>query len=87
MWQEKSCTRETPNLLTNADSNTNIWVSAGVQKVADSNNKNFPPPTLPQGEFESKFLTTPTEEPKLNHWVITILHQLVIPFEPSSRCI
>ena len=40
-----------------------------------------------KGEIESNFLTTPTEEPKLNHWVNTTLNQLVIQFEPSSRCI
>ena len=38
-------------------------------------------------EFESNLLTTATEEPKLNHWVNTTLNQLVIQFEPSSRCI
>ena len=32
-------------------------------------------------------LTTPTEEPKLNHWVNTTLNQLVIQFKPSNRCI
>ena len=40
-----------------------------------------------KGEIESNFLTTPTEEPKLNHWVNTTLNQLVIQFEPSNRCI
>ena len=33
-------------------------------------------------EFESNFLTTPTEKSKLNHWVNTQLNQLVIQFEP-----
>ena len=37
-------------------------------------------------EFESNFLTTPTEEPKFNHWVYTQLNQLVIQFEPFNRC-
>ena len=40
-----------------------------------------------KGEIESNFLTTLTDEPKLNHWVKTILNQLVIQFEPSKRCI
>ena len=40
-----------------------------------------------KGEIESNFLTTPTEEPKLNHWVNTTLNQLVIQFEPSNMCI
>ena len=40
-----------------------------------------------KGEIESNFLTTPTEEPKLNHWVNTTLNQLVIQFELSNRCI
>ena len=31
-----------------------------------------------KGEIESMFLTTATEEPKLNHWVNTPLNQLVI---------
>ena len=37
-------------------------------------------------EFESNFLTTPMEEPKLNHWVNTQVNQLVIQFEPFKRC-
>ena len=37
-------------------------------------------------EFESNFVTTPTEEPKMNHWVNTKLNQLVIQFEPFLRC-
>ena len=32
---KKSCTQETQNLLTNADSSNDIFVSAGVQKGAD----------------------------------------------------
>ena len=36
-----------------------------------------------KGEIKSNFLTTPTHEPKLNHWVNTIL----IQFKPWSRCI
>ena len=35
-------------------------------------------------EIESNFLTTTIEEPTLNHWVHTILNQLVIQFEPSQ---
>ena len=38
-----------------------------------------------KGEIENKFLTTPTEEPKLNHWVDTTLNQEVIKFKPSSK--
>ena len=38
-------------------------------------------------EFERQFLTTPTEEPKLNHWVNNTLNKIVIQFKPSSRCI
>ena len=34
--KKKSRIQETPNLLTNADSSTNIFVSAGVKKGADS---------------------------------------------------
>ena len=37
-------------------------------------------------EFESNFITTPTEEPKLNHWVYTQWNQLVVQFKPSNRC-
>ena len=40
-----------------------------------------------KGEIESKFLPTLTDKPKLNHWVNTILNQLVIQFRLSSRCI
>ena len=40
-----------------------------------------------KGEIESNFLTTLTDEPKLNHWVNTIFNKLVIQVEPSSRCI
>ena len=40
-----------------------------------------------KGEIKSNFLTTLTDKPKLNHWVNTILTQLVIQFEPSSWCI
>ena len=40
-----------------------------------------------KGEIESNFLTTLTDEPKLNHKVKTILNQIVIQFEPSKRCI
>ena len=39
-----------------------------------------------QSEFKSYFLTTPTEEPKLKHWVNTTLNQLVIQFEPVTKC-
>ena len=31
-----------------------------------------------KGEIESNFLTTLNDEPKLNHWVNTILKQIVI---------
>ena len=34
--EEKSRIRETPNLLTDADSSTNIFVSAGVKKGTNS---------------------------------------------------
>ena len=37
-----------------------------------------------KGEIESNFLTTLTNEPKLNHWVKTILNQIVIKFEPPK---
>ena len=40
-----------------------------------------------KGEIESNFLTTLTDEPKLNPWVKTIMNQIVIQFEPSWRCI
>ena len=40
-----------------------------------------------KSEFESNFICTLTEEPKLKHWVNTKLNQLVIQVEPSSRCI
>ena len=40
-----------------------------------------------KGEIESNFLTTLNDKPKLNHWVKTILKQIVIQFEPSRRCI
>ena len=33
---------------------------------------------ITKGEIESNLLTIPTEEAKLNHWVNTTLHQLVI---------
>ena len=33
---QKSCTQETPNLSTDADSSTNIFVSAGIKEGADS---------------------------------------------------
>ena len=36
-----------------------------------------------KSDIESNFSTTPTEEPKLNHWVNTTLNQLVIQFELS----
>ena len=31
-----------------------------------------------KGEFKNNFLTTPTKEPKLNHWVNPTLNQFVI---------
>ena len=34
---------------------------------------------------KSNFLTTLTDQPKLNHWVNNIFNQLVIQFEPSNR--
>ena len=37
-------------------------------------------------EFEKTFLTTPTEKPKLNHWVNTKFNQLVTQFETLNRC-
>ena len=39
-----------------------------------------------KGEIESKFVSTPTEEHKLNRRVNTTLNQLVIQCEPFSRC-
>ena len=47
--------RETPNLLADADSSTNIFVSAGIKKVADSRHRRR---RLPKG-FLAK-----TKEPK-----------------------
>ena len=38
-------------------------------------------------EYKSNFLTTPSEEPKLNHWVNITLNQPLIQFELSNRCI
>ena len=47
---KKSRIRETQNLLSDADSRTNIFVSAGVKKGADNfflaKEKKSPPPTL-----------------------------------------
>ena len=37
-----------------------------------------------KGEIERNFLTTLTDEQKFNHWVKTILNQIVIQFEPSE---
>ena len=42
---------------------------------------------ITKGEIESNFLTTPSEDLKLNHSVNTTLNQLAIQFERSSRCI
>ena len=42
---------------------------------------------ITKGEIEINFITTLNDEPKLNHWVNTILKQIVIPGEPSRRCI
>ena len=42
---------------------------------------------LTKGEIESNFLTILTDEPKLNHWVKTIMNQLGIQFETPWRCI
>ena len=40
-----------------------------------------------KGEIESNFFTRLTDKPKLNHWVKSILNQIVIQFEPSPGCI
>ena len=42
---------------------------------------------IKKGEIGSNFLTTLTDKPKFNYWVNTNLNQLVIQFEPLSRCI
>ena len=40
-----------------------------------------------KSEIKSNFLTTLTDDPKLNHWFKTILNQIVIQFERSKCCI
>ena len=40
-----------------------------------------------KGEIKINFLTTLTDKHNLNHWVNTILNQIVIQFGPSNRCI
>ena len=45
MLIKKSHIRETPNLSTDADSSTNIFVSAGIKKGADSILFAPPPPS------------------------------------------
>ena len=47
--KKKSRTRETPNLSTDADSSTNIFVSAGVKKGADSIRRRCRCRRLPRG--------------------------------------
>ena len=59
-----------------------------IQRMLESINLSATNGTfITKGEIESKFLTTLTDEPKLNHWVKTISNQIVIQFEPSRRCI
>ena len=67
--------------------NTNLY-QVIIQRELESinlsaTNGNF----VTKGEIESNFLTTLTDEPKLNHWVKTMLNQIVIQFEISRRCI
>ena len=52
----KTCMRETPNLSTNADSSTNIFVSAGVKKGAPPLASLSPvlPAAVPKGLFSNK---------------------------------
>ena len=64
------------------------WKQVIIEKELESINLSATNGTfVTKGEIESNFLTTLTDEPKLNHWVNTIFNQLVIQFEPSSRCI
>ena len=59
-----------------------------IQRMLESINLSATNGTfITKGEIESKFLTTLTDGPKLNHWVKTISNQIVIQFEPSRRCI
>ena len=59
-----------------------------IQKELESVNLSVTNDTfVTKGEIERNFVTTLTDEPKLNHWVSTILNQIVIQFEPSNRCI
>ena len=59
-----------------------------IQKKLESSNLSSTNGTfVTKGKIESNFLTTLTNKPKLNPWVNTILNQLVIQINPSSRCI
>ena len=59
-----------------------------IQKELESINLSATNGTfVTKSEIKSNFLTTLTDKPELNHWVNTILNQLVIQFEPSGRCI
>ena len=74
-WQNKAhiCIRQ------NSD-----WKNVLILKLLEIINLSATNGTfVKKGEIESNFLTTPTEEPKLNQWVNTTLNQLVIQFEPS----
>ena len=64
------------------------WKQVIIEKELESINISATIETfVTKGEIESNFLSTLTNKAKLNHWVNTIFNQLVIQFEPSSRCI
>ena len=86
-WQNKAPKEIKQYLQIGISENTNLNQGI-IQKELESINLSATNWTfVTKREIESNFLTTHTDEPKLNHWVKTILNQIVIKFEPPRRCI
>ena len=87
-WQNRAHVwKKKQYLLSVISENTNLNPVI-IQRELESINLSATNGTfVTKGEIESNFLTTLSDEPKLNHRVKTILNQIVIQFEPSRSCI
>ena len=86
-WQNKAHVYIKQYLPSEISENTNLNQVIMQRELESINLSPTNGTYVTKGEIESNFLTTLTDESKLNHWVKTILNQIVIQFKPSSRCI
>ena len=86
-WPNKANVLIKQYLYSGISENTNLNQGI-IQRELESINLSATNGTfITKGEIERYILTTLTDMFKLNHWVKTMMNQIVIQFEPSRRCI